>query len=364
MKRSVFFVVLFGLLASFGVRAEVDPLSESEMVTLRSVVQSMDEGETDVAITMLEAMHSAHPDNYIIAYELGYAHYLAGDYEKSIEVTRNLVNHPEADELLYGQLANSFDELGRQEEAINIYNEGLKRYPNSASLWTNIGITQLRMKEYNKALDSFETAIEVDPFFDPAYYRAAQLYADSNVPMWALIYAEAHQLISKREDRNQEVAQLIVDVLKENIRVDGDTIRVTLNKQDLNSFVPVKEFSFEMAYEMGYAVGAAIVMNGWTLESVTELRGKALEVLLKVMPPTDRMVLSKIHKAVRDAGYWDAYNFYIFATVFPDEAGEWISDPENEKQWDDFVDFYNTTDACRIDSQHTFSSRLLHREGR
>lgn len=360
MKKSVFFVVLFGLLASFGVHAEVDPLSDTEVAALRSAVQSMDEGETGVAIALLEALLDAHPDNYSVAYELGFAHYLAGDYDKSIDVIKSLIDHPDADQLVFGQLGNCYDELGCPEDALKAYQKGVEYYPNSGSLWTNIGITQLRLKEYNKALESFETSIEVDPFYDPAYYRAAQLYADSNCPIWALIYAEAHMLLSKRDNRNREMAQLIVDVLKENIKVKSDTIQITLHDQDLRSADTKKGLPFEMAYEMGYALGSTMVKNGWTLESVTKLRGKALDVSAGVIPPTDRMVLSKIHKAVKDAGYWDAYNLYIFAYIFPEEAQEWISDPANEKQWDGFFDFYNSSAACRIDSQHTFSSRLLH----
>lgn len=358
MKKSIVITCFIMFWVALSARAEVDPLAESEMEALLSAIRSMDEGEHEVAITLLDGMLEKHPDNYMIAYELGYAYYLAEDYNKSIEIYRKLIDHPDASELVYGQLGNCLDNAGRYEEAIEVYQKGLERFPKTGSLWTNMGIAQMGQKEYLKALESFESSIEVDPLYDAGYYWAAKSYANTNMPMWALIYAETFNILSQRSDRKEEMAKLILDILKEKITFNGKKISVKLASGVIVDADPTKP-PFEHTFEITCGIGAMAILYGWTYETVSDLRSKALTAFTNIITPTNRMALQKFQKAILDAGHWDAYNYIIMQYAFPEESAKWIEQPENQEKLNNFTDFIRKYDEPIIDPDHTVSSRLL-----
>lgn len=360
MKGSNLIICLIALLTSFASHAEVDPLSDTEKKALESAMRSMDEGNQDVAIAMLEALREQHPDNYLVNYELAYSNYLAKDYDRSIKIGEKILKHTDADESVYSLVGSAYDFQGNNKKALKVYENGIKRFPKSGIIYTNIGLTHQNLKNYDKAIDAFEKSIEVNPTYHPAYYHAARLYAMSNRPMWAQIYAETHLLLSNREDRNRELGQLMLKLMQDKVKVNGN--KIDINVGSLLSFgLGAKKISYEDAFDVAYSLGAAKIVadSGWTFESVKALRANAVDLISALVPPTNRMALTKLQKAAKDAGHWDAYNFYVLRYTFPEDAKKWGDDPENEKRWDDFMEFIHNSPDAVIGTRNTVSSRLL-----
>lgn len=363
MKTTFAAALLTALIAMLPLtaRCEVDPLDENATRSLESAIASMDEGEIEVSIAMLEALLEKYPDNFCVNYELAYARFFDNDYQKSLEIAMPLLEHPDTSPLVFTLIGSCYDEIGRTEDAINIYDRGIAKFPESALLYLNKGICLQRKDKLTEALEEYENAIVADPTYDSPYYQAARIYAISSMPMWALIYAETFNILSQRSDRKEEMSKLILDILKEKITFNGKKISVKLASgviADADSTKPL----FEHTFEITCGIGAMAILYGWTYETVSDLRSKALTAFTNIITPTNRMALQKFQKAILDAGHWDAYNYIIMQYAFPEESAKWIEQPENQEKLNNFTDFIRKYDEPIIDADHTVSSRLVNKD--
>lgn len=73
------------------------------------------------------------------------------------------------------------------------------------------------------------------------------------------------------------------------------------------------------------------------------------------------MYLLPFWKSVIDAGHWDAYNYFIFSDVFPDESSAWIRD--NREALNGFIDWYNAS-PFTLDKTHTVGAGEIYRDYR
>lgn len=350
MKR-IFRIITLSLAATaiaFSANAHKN-LPPAALETLNSAIAMMDEGKPDLAADILQELYRMYPDSYIIPYELALSYMLSGNYEKVTEIASTLEDKPECLPEVFSLLGSAYDELGDYQKALDTYDRGLRRFPDSGHLWVEKGIVWLRKNELAKALDNFEHGISVDPGYAPNYYRAASIYANSTIPIYGLMYAEAHQFLSDKTDRNIQMAELIRNIYENQITINGDSINIRLTKQISDGMEsPVN------IYELGIALGSGSVKNGWTLEGVMEMRSTALSLVAGMKAPEElnRMYILAYQKRVKDAGHWDAYNIYVLGAAFPDECEEWFKSEANEAAFDRFAEWFQEN-PFTLDSDHT-----------
>jgi tetratricopeptide (TPR) repeat protein len=82
-----------------------------------------------------------------------------GEYEKGLAVYLSL---PQSEQRCNG-LVRCLTETGRFGEAKKVLNSGLKKYPNSDSLWVAMGNLHLTLENYSEALKCFHRAILLSP---------------------------------------------------------------------------------------------------------------------------------------------------------------------------------------------------------
>jgi len=86
-----------------------------------------------------------------------------GDYERAREnYEAALKKAPEKVFALRG-IARSLMQLGRNEDALAVFNEAISREPDFAATYANRGILYDRMGQYRKAMADYETALRLDP---------------------------------------------------------------------------------------------------------------------------------------------------------------------------------------------------------
>lgn len=324
-------------------------LPQTAIKTLNSAIEIMDDGKPDVAADILKELYRMYPDSYSIPYELALAYMWNGDFDSVVSVVSPLENHPDCLPEVFSLLGSAYDELGDYQKALDTYDRGLTRFPESGHLCVEKGIVWLRKNDVAKALDNFEHGISVDPGYAPNYYRAATIYADSGIPVYGLLYAEAHQFLSDNSDRNTQMAALIRSIYENQITVNGDSINIKLtNRMNKNMESPVN------FYEIGIALGVDGVKNGWTLEGVKKMRATALSLIagMKTAEELNRMYILAYQLRVKEAGHWDAYNIYVLGAAFPEECEEWFKSEANEAAFDRFAEWYRNN-PFTLDNDHT-----------
>jgi TolB-like protein/Tfp pilus assembly protein PilF len=86
-----------------------------------------------------------------------------GDYDQSARFHEKALALAPNDEKVLNAVAVFLNSLGRNEDAIRIYKRQIERDPVNATTYHNLGIAYLNARQFDKATESFDKALEVSP---------------------------------------------------------------------------------------------------------------------------------------------------------------------------------------------------------
>ena len=102
------------------------------------------------------------------------------DFDEAIEICSQIINHPDAgDEIKADTLlnrANSYDNKGEYDRAIQDYDKAIELNPNDAEAYNNRGVAYENKEEYDRAIQDFDKAIELNPNDAEAYRNRGIAY--------------------------------------------------------------------------------------------------------------------------------------------------------------------------------------------
>jgi tetratricopeptide (TPR) repeat protein len=163
----VLFVLSFPVVTqenAWAFNSEVDEL-------MRTGVEHHDEGDYDKAIEYYEKALELAPDVPGIYYEMAFSYLYKGNPEEALRCSQKGIDLAAAQGAegmlpgLYDLKGSALDDLGRHEEAVEVYLDALNRFNvNSTRLYYNLGLTYYRMGERDKARDSLAQSLMNDPF--------------------------------------------------------------------------------------------------------------------------------------------------------------------------------------------------------
>ena len=345
MKHShLFKAFLFGVCAlTFSLQTQaqspLELVSDRDYQLLDSAVHLMDNGQPAVAIKILDGLCKKYPDNYVMNYERLYAHYKKGDYKRVVKDGKKLFENPDASSLCYHLVGNALDYMKKTNEALAVYDEGIRRFPDSGNLYLEKGNIYASNKLYDEAADCYSKGVEVDPTFPSNYYWLAKLYAVSTEPLWGILYGEVAYNIDPNRSRAAEISKLIYDLYVENVKLTGDSGKVTLTKRNTviidtiehNVFIP-----FELSYEVGAskALPAIIQDKGeqgtLSIMQIAELRKAAVAFIDSVASGRYNVSIIDFHRKLIESGNWLAYNMWLMKSGAPQESRQWSDSAEGD----------------------------------
>ncbi len=350
MKTSLLIALLITFNTYSQSNAEVAAKKVQEAVTL------MDNAKYDESIKLMKEAIKLDP-KYTYFYELAFAHYLKADYKGAIKILDKKKNDTDVSDQLFQLIGNSYDFLGKPEKAIEAYDEGIKKFPNSGPLHLEKGNVYYIQKEYNKALTNYEIGIDVDPKFPSNYYRATLLYLNSNDEVWGMIYGEIFMNLEPNSKRTAEISKLLFDTYKSEITFKNDstastsfckTMTININTDNSNEI----KLPFPMIYESTLIVSVALE-KAITLESLNRIRATFIANYYNAAHNEKYPnILFDFQKELKDAGYFEAYNYWI--CMKGDEAAFVTWQTENKVAWDNFISWYSKN-RITIDKEHKFS---------
>lgn len=331
-------------------------------------VELVDEGKYNEGIKLLEEAKDLDPNNYLYPYEIGYAYMAKGDNKKSLSIYKEVVKYKNAKDDAWQMLGNMYDINGDSKKAIEIYEQGLKLFPNSGRLHMERGTMYLIAKDYNSGLTEYERGIEGDPDFASNYFRAAQLYLNSDEEVWGMIYGEIFMNIERGTKRTEEMSKNLYDTYKSEIKYTSDTsmsvsfsknATINITKKDLKKDLKHLKLPFGVGvYEptillsLGLAVGTKGEINLATLNKMrTNFVDNYNNGKFNVDYPN---ILFEYQKKIKDAGHMEAYNYWLLMKGNEDEYNAWMKDPDNAAKMDAFIEWFKTN-PLKISDNHKFS---------
>lgn len=135
---------------------------------------SMTQNYFEDAIPLLEAGLKIAPQRADLHAALGESYFMSGKAERAIDEFKTLIALDPSPRS-YTFMGLSYQHLGRFDEALKYFNQGLKLDPHNASCLFNIGYIEERQGNYSRADALFQQALRASPDFSEALLELANL---------------------------------------------------------------------------------------------------------------------------------------------------------------------------------------------
>lgn len=203
----------------------------------------LDKGDIDSALTELQTVVTAAPDNFVAHFNLGRAYFNKGDLEQArlqfeaalkirpdymparMALTQLALRRNDPDTALkYAQdtlkmspnngvsvllEAAALLRKGEYDEARTLLDRILKANPNQADTLLEMGVLNLMQKRYKEAQDAFQKAYTVDPSNLRGLLGVAAVYLQQNQPEKALqVVSDESKKSPQRADLKKELANI------------------------------------------------------------------------------------------------------------------------------------------------------------
>jgi tetratricopeptide (TPR) repeat protein len=273
---------------------------------------------------------------------LSFAYYLKKDYKTCISIGKSLYKRKDVIDRVYQLVGNSQDLLGEPDKAIETYKTGMKAFPNSGRLYLEAGVVERKRDEPGKAISYWEAGIKADPDHASNYYWLAKTFADSEEPIWSFFYGEIFMNLELNSERTIEISKLLYQNYEKSLRAEADsTIDYQMTKKGFQIVVKNKRemkkikkgktpvLPFEGTYSILYsAMGKVLTQRGINLNSIYEVR---LNIVNNWHGKNDHGYTNGLidrQKTIIDAGFFEAYSYWILSQGDTDAFEAWLRDNE------------------------------------
>lgn len=126
-------------------------------------IEYYDAGNYEKALKLYQQALEIDPQSEIVNYEMAITLVQTGAYYAAIEYCDKLIAKGDRYAILaYNTKGSCLNDLGKTEEAIDIFLEGIEKNNEFHLLYYNLGLAYRAQEEYEKAKDAFLTAIDLN----------------------------------------------------------------------------------------------------------------------------------------------------------------------------------------------------------
>ena len=322
MRKTILTIILLGMLfPTFG------QTNREKAIDLKNLaIELMDNGEIDESLKLLNQAQEFDPDYINIPYEIAFAYQLAKDYDKSIEVAKKLLKHPDVFDAVYQIIGNNYDMKGDKEKAIKYYDKGLKKFPNSGQLYLEKGIVIASQDKWFEALDVWEAGIVADPAHSSNYYYATLVFAQTQERIWAIYYGEIFLNLESNTARSLEISKILYDSYKLCLPIENSKWSLDFSYKATNivlgSLRDLK-FSFETVHNLAMEKGYKEVEPEFTIENMIKIRKQFLSDWNENYADRYPNLIFDYHNYLIRANMFESYFYWLLNNGSIDEFQKW-----------------------------------------
>lgn len=342
MKRILFsLVILFSAVLVF---AQGNPEAQ-ELVS--EGIGLHDKGDYEAAIKKYDQAIKLDENYFNAWYEKLYSLFEWGKKKECITLSKDVIKKfPDNPGLrhVYIQYGSALDDIGKPQEAIEIYNKGISIYPGEYLLHFNKGLTLQRLEKYDEALLCYQESLKLKPLHSSSnYYTGLILHETNKIP--ALLAYATFLAIEPRSDRSEEGMQRVENILWGNIKKEGDKTTIMMDISSLKDDKGKNDENNFRSVEVFFALSGA---SSKELDSLTKTPAEKLSFRLQLL------INSLANNRKNGKGfYWDHYvPFFMemnekkmvgtlahlmYLKISGEDGMKWLE--ENEKEVDAFYDW-------------------------
>jgi tetratricopeptide (TPR) repeat protein len=278
----------------------------------------MHKGDYANAILILNRALGKDPGNLEIVKDLGLNYYYSKDYNKCIEVLKRLFDRNDVDDQCFQIAGDAYWALEDAKGAEETYRKGIRKLPNSGPLYNEVGKVLWSKGDFT-AIKEWEKGIENDPGYAGNYYNASKYYYLSLDKVWSLLYGEIFLNIDPKSVYAPEVKNILFEGYKK-LFTDAN---IEKNNKDKSPFT--------IAYLKAMNKQSSLVAAGINTETLITIRTRFILEWDEYAATKFPYKLFQLHKQYIEAGLFNAYNQWVFATEQNMPAYQkWITDNPKE----------------------------------
>jgi len=321
--------------------------SEKAKALVNEGVTLHDKGDYEAAIKKYDEAIAEDPSSVEAYYEKSFTLYAMKKLEECIEVSKKIIQQFPDSKLLKGvyvQYGSSLDDLGKSEDAIKVYNEGLKKFPGYFLLNFNKGITYSIMNDNDKAYSSYQDALISNPFHASSYYRVTNLLKSSN-HIAAMLSGIMYLILEPKTDRATEIFKTVNELIYKGVKkTDEKNVTITMDADMLDTKKTKKQpDNFRMA-EMMFLMSSALdkdsVMNTITKTDIEKFDLK-LQLLINSLDATGKGFFTERYvpffKKLKENSYTLIVSRLVYANTNDEHNAAWLK--VNTDKVGDFYDW-------------------------
>ena len=226
MKREILVLGLFLICnISYGQNKEDAEKLVDEGITYH------DKGDYEGAISKYDKALELDKDNLLALAEKAMSLNSLQKYDESIQLSQKAIKkHPGEKGLrvVYVTCGNAYDGLKKTDKAIEIYDEGIRQFPDFYQLHFNKGITLSSVKKYDEAIISCQRSVTLNPNHASSHNALARLLNITNKRIPSLLAYSRFLVIEPQSNRAKENLSSLQKIMKGNAEETGEK-SVTIN---------------------------------------------------------------------------------------------------------------------------------------
>jgi Tfp pilus assembly protein PilF len=262
----------------------------------------MQQGDYANAIVVLNRATQIEPENIEIIKDLSLSYYMQRDNNKALETIKPALDRADADDQCYQIAGNIYLQLGLVDDCNKLYRAGIKRFPESGSLYNELGVLLWEQKD-NSAINQWEKGIETDPNYSKNYYNACKYYNLIQDKVWCILYGEIFVDMDPLNTRTTEIKSILLENYKK-LFADTDIAKGNDSKN-----------KFATAFIETMNKQSSVAAAGINAESLTMIRTRFILDWYPDYASKFPFRLFDFHKQLLEGGMFDAYNQWIFGSV-------------------------------------------------
>lgn len=330
-------------------KLEAVPSSRPHQRLIQEGIQLHDQRDYDGAIAKYQQVLKENPDDVLALYELSFSYFAAKNYRNCAETAlRGARYRSEYLSRFYSNLGSCLDDMGKTDEALEVYKAAIQNVPGDYLLHFNLGLTYLRRNQPDDARKSLKNAITLNPNHPSSHFNLGKLYAQGGYRIPALFAFWRLLILEPASPRSGVALQQVQSILGSMVKT-GKSNEITIMlqadaKKDEGDFT-----SLEMSMAIGL-LASDIRKKGAAAEPKTEAERliRALETMLAMLAehPADKNASGFAYThyvpyfaALKQHHYVEPFVYFAYQSRRLPGGAEWLH--ENRAKVGEFLKWSN-----------------------
>lgn len=260
--------------------------------------------------------------------------------------------------------ANALDDLKKSDEAIKLYEEGIKKYPLNNSFYYELGVLKYNQGKYQEANDYIVQSIKCNPYHAASHNQMANIALKQGKLIPAMLAWQFYLMIDNSSNRARSIIGELEKMAKNEyefkdvLKVDG------LSEQDdfseLEALVRSKAAlsnKYKSKLKLNFSITKQMQLIFEKITTVKSDKGFYMEFY------------APIFEAMNKKDYFEPYAYSILAGVDNGDVNSWMKKHKNETEefarWfinflgENFSTYETTLNGKKINARHWYLSNKI-----